>query len=259
MKQDKYVPNRSTYKPLAEYLQKQTGPQVTLTFQQIEQILGRKLPASARDHTAFWSNSYGSTTHTWATLWMQVGWKAKPKLRAQQILFINVSKESAVQAALTDGVAIRPEEGNTDDASEAGQYEPCAGDGRRVVERQIKERRGQQAFRDAVRDRYQDRCLVTGCTLLAVLEAAHIKPYRMQADNDPTNGLLLRSDIHTLFDLDLLGIEPVNLTVELHPSVVAEYGSIAGTRLRCEGRLKPSTSALKLRYAQFCKRKLYSL
>ncbi len=56
--------------------------------------------------------------------------------------------------------------------------------------------------------RYEHRCVVTGCTVIAVLEAAHIRPYRRPEDNDVKNGLLLRADIHTLFDLNLLGIEP---------------------------------------------------
>ena len=62
---------------------------------------------------------------------------------------------------------------------------------------------------------------MTGCTVFAVLEAAHIKPYQGENDNHPQNGLLLRADIHTLFDLNLLGIQPERLQVEisgpLHP------------------------------------------
>ena len=85
---------------------------------------------------------------------------------------------------------------------------PDKEDRRGLIWRQIKERRGQQSFRDALRKRYGDRCLVTGCRLLDVLEAAHIRPYRGENDNYVGNGLLLRADIHTLFDLNLLGIEP---------------------------------------------------
>ncbi len=58
-------------------------------------------------------------------------------------------------------------------------YVPQDGDRRQVVERQIRERRGQQQFRDALGERYAHRCLVTGCDVLAVLEAAHINPYRV--------------------------------------------------------------------------------
>jgi HNH endonuclease len=43
-----------------------------------------------------------------------------------------------------------------------------------------------------------------------------IRPYRGDHDNDPKNGLLLRTDLHTLFDLNLLGIKPDTLTVIIH-------------------------------------------
>jgi len=52
-----------------------------------------------------------------------------------------------------------------------------------------------------------------------VLEAAHIKPYRGKTDSHLENGLLLRADLHTLFDLNLIGVEPDTLTVRVHPWV----------------------------------------
>ena len=70
----------------------------------------------------------------------------------------------------------------------------------RYIETVTKHRLGQGAFRVAVTDAYQRRCAITGEKTLPVLEAAHIKPYK---DNGPhliTNGLLLKSDFHTLFD-----------------------------------------------------------
>jgi hypothetical protein len=112
---------------------------------------------------------------------------------------------------------LHAEEADQAESSKGEGYIPEGVDRRPLVERQIRERRGQRHFRDALRKRYGDRCLVTGCEVLAVLEAAHISPYRGEEDNHPENGLLLRSDVHTLFDLDLLGIEPEKLRVELHP------------------------------------------
>ncbi len=92
---------------------------------------------------------------------------------------------------------------------------------------------------------------MTGCKTLAVLEAAHIKPYRGDDDNHPENGLLLRADIHTLFDLDLLGIEPDGLRVELHPDIANEYGCLIQKTLCCTRQNRPSKEALRQRYAQF--------
>lgn len=123
-----------------------------------------------------------------------------------------------------------------------------------MVAQQIRERRGQQHFRDGLRERYGDCCLVTGAAVLAVLEAAHIKPYRGENDNHLENGLVLRSDIHTLFDLDLIGIEPDKLRVELHPALANEYGDLTGKTLACARDRQPSREALKLRYEQFLQR-----
>jgi hypothetical protein len=87
-----------------------------------------------------------------------------------------------------------------------------------------------------------------------VVEAAHISPYRGEEDNHVENGLLLRSDIHTLFDLDLLGINPEDLRVELHPNIKSEYSQFAGIKLSYENRPGPSQEALKLRYDRFRQR-----
>jgi len=144
------------------------------------------------------------------------------------------------------------EEGQRSENSES--YVPEEGDWRQSVVRQILERRGQQHFRDILRERYGDCCLITGCAVLAVLEAAHIKPYRGEDDNHPENGLLLRADIHTLFDLDLIGIEPDRLHLELHPSLAQEYGSLSGKMIHCSRERRPSREALKLRYERFQQR-----
>ncbi|OYV66381.1 MAG: hypothetical protein B7Z74_11220 [Deltaproteobacteria bacterium 21-66-5] len=118
----------------------------------------------------------------------------------------------------------------------------------------IRERRGQRQFRDALFARYGKRCMVTGCQILAVLEAAHISPYRGENDNHPENGLLLRSDIHTLFDLDLIGIAPDHLQVVLHPEVAKEYGRFADVSLACGSERRPSHEALRLRFDEFQRR-----
>jgi hypothetical protein len=135
-------------------------------------------------------------------------------------------------------------------------YSQCGavdGDHRQTVLRQIYERRGQTKFRDALCRRYGNRCLVTGCEIVAILEAAHIDPYRGQDSHHPENGLLLRADIHTLFDLDLLGVEPNGLCVALHPGITREYEEIEGKALDCAD-LKPSSEPLRRRYEQFQKR-----
>jgi hypothetical protein len=108
-------------------------------------------------------------------------------------------------------------------ASAQSDYELRSLDTRAHVLRAIRARQGQAQFRAVLRDRYGDACMITGCSVIDVVEAAHIAPYRGVADNHPDNGLLLRADLHTLFDLDILAIDPVSLVVHVSPDV-RRYG-----------------------------------
>lgn len=67
-------------------------------------------------------------------------------------------------------------------------------------ERLVRPRLGQGGFRVTVLDEYERRCSITGERTLPVLEAAHIQPYSEKGPHDVSNGILLRSDLHTLFD-----------------------------------------------------------
>ena len=72
----------------------------------------------------------------------------------------------------------------------------------------IRPRLGQGAFRLIVADAYEKRCAITGEKTLPVLEAAHIKPVSNGGEHRIDNGLLLRSDLHKLFDLGYATITP---------------------------------------------------
>ena len=69
-------------------------------------------------------------------------------------------------------------------------------------------RLGQGAFRFAVTDAYGRSCAVTTEHSLPVLEAAHIRPYSDNGPHSVANGLLLRTDIHRLFDMGYVTISP---------------------------------------------------
>ena len=129
-----------------------------------------------------------------------------------------------------------------------------AADSRNRILRQIRLRRGQKKFRDALCNRYGKRCQLTGCDFLPLLEAAHIKEYRGENDNHPANGLLLRSDIHTLFDLDLVTIHPDSLEVLVNRGLPKEYQILRGIKLNCNVSRRPSVEALCIRYARFLAR-----
>lgn len=72
----------------------------------------------------------------------------------------------------------------------------------------IRPRLGQGAFRVLVTDIYHRRCAVTGERTLPALEAAHIRPYGEGGEHEARNGLLLRRDIHSLFDAGYVTVTP---------------------------------------------------
>jgi putative restriction endonuclease len=72
----------------------------------------------------------------------------------------------------------------------------------------VRPRLGQGTFRVAVLGAYGRACAVTGEHSLPALEAAHIRPFSDDGPRDVTNGLLLRSDIHRLYDRGYVGVTP---------------------------------------------------
>lgn len=64
----------SKYAPLSAYLRAQLTDTVTLSFGQVDQLVGG-LPPSARNHEAWWGNSRTEDSHTWAHLWLAAGWE----------------------------------------------------------------------------------------------------------------------------------------------------------------------------------------
>lgn len=102
------------------------------------------------------------------------------------------------------------------------------------VSRDIKERRGQSEFRKQLIRKYNSKCVITDCELLSVLEAAHIVPHSIETNYSTDNGLLLRSDLHTLFDLNLILINE-NGTLEIKSSLIGtEYEQYDNQKLYCD-------------------------
>ena len=69
------------------------------------------------------------------------------------------------------------------------------------------QRLGQQSFKAVVSQAYSHRCAITGDKVWPVLQAAHIRPLPAGGEHRLDNGLLLRSDVHTLFDRGYLGVD----------------------------------------------------
>lgn len=140
---------------------------------------------------------------------------------------------------------VLPTDADTDD------FDPTSvEDARERISCSITQRRGQKTFRDDLIATYNGRCAITGCSVLDVLEAAHIHPYRGADTNRVTNGLLLRADIHTLFDCGLLVIDSETMTVLVAPQLKdSEYGAFHGRSL-CVPKSpaqKPSAEALNMK------------
>lgn len=98
-------------------------------------------------------------------------------------------------------------------AEDAGRY------GEAVL---VRPRLGQGAFRVLVTDAYERRCAVTAERTLPVLEAAHIWPYAQRGAHEVDNGLLLRADLHTLFDRGYVTVTP-DMHFRVSPRIREEF------------------------------------
>jgi len=125
-------------------------------------------------------------------------------------------------------------------------------DARTVVEVPQFQREGQGTFRLRLLGAYHGQCAVTGEHALPVLEAAHIQRYLGPGSNHPQNGLILRSDLHRLYDAGYLAVTP-DLRLEVSSRLREEfsngkaYYAMAGRTLRVpanEGE-RPSPAALR--------------
>lgn len=86
----------------------------------------------------------------------------------------------------------------------------------------VRARLGQGSFRVLVTEAYQRRCALTGERTLPALQAAHIKPYVLSGPNHVNNGLLLRADLHLLFDKGYMTITP-DMTAEVSNRIREEF------------------------------------
>jgi hypothetical protein len=136
----------------------------------------------------------------------------------------------------------------------AGHYtlDTSRSDERKRILRDQATRRGQQRFRQSLVERYGETvCAISGCRVAEVVQAAHIVPYLAEQDNHPENGLLLRGDLHILFDRCLLGIEPDTLMVRLAaaPKEDPQYAKLDGFIPTLRHEL--SQAALRERWSWF--------
>lgn len=90
---------------------------------------------------------------------------------------------------------------------------------------QVKHRLHQRAFRAAVFARHGKKCVVTGCDVEALLEAAHLDGSNWQdGHNTASDGIPLRVDIHRAYDNGLLTLDKHHRIANLHPTLERQYG-----------------------------------
>ena len=85
-------------------------------------------------------------------------------------------------------------------------------------------RLGQGAFRIIVSDSYQRKCALSSSHILHILDAAHIRPYGSGGTHSPSNGILLRQDVHTLFNRRYITVTP-DYKVEVSQRIKAEFNN----------------------------------
>lgn len=90
--------------------------------------------------------------------------------------------------------------------------------------REVIPRLGQGTFRVAVTQAYEEACAITTEHSLPVLEAAHIRAYGQEGPHEIPNGILLRADLHRLFDQGYLTVTP-EYRVEVSPRLRADYSN----------------------------------
>lgn len=173
--------------------------------------------------------------------------------KLERLLVKSFPEAATLLPAFVQSISVVADDADeTEDPAGESQYTPSFSDNRKHVLRAIRARRGQGPFRKKLIRRYGGRCMISGCDLLDVVEAAHIWPYRGPEDNHPGNGLLLRADLHTLFDLDLLGVHPDTLRVSIAKDARrGDFAALHGCSLVVGKNRRPSRAALAERWSLF--------
>ncbi len=117
----------------------------------------------------------------------------------------------------------------------------------------LRARRGERGLRQKLLKAGGDRCAMTGRCLRDLLEVAYVLPFPTGAPHAPEAALLLRSDVHTLWDLNLVGVEPSTLAIHVAPRLEAtRYGKLVGRALERPGKTPPlDVAALEERWRLF--------
>ncbi len=127
-------------------------------------------------------------------------------------------------------------------------------DRRRVVAYRQVQREQQDRFRKNLLEAYAGSCAITRTNVSEVLQAAHIKPYRGKQSQIVNNGILLRADMHLLFDAHLLSVEPETMRVHLSQRLgESNYRGYGGQEIAVpqNASFAPDRDLIAAHYEQF--------
>ena len=94
----------SEYEALNKYLESLPYYQreAAFSFQELEKVLGRELPPSARKHRPWWENEYSSESHSHAQAWIQAGWKVDAvNMKEEWVRFVRAGRRKWLQRTIS--------------------------------------------------------------------------------------------------------------------------------------------------------------
>lgn len=201
------------------------------------------------------SNKATSKVNEWIKkLQNSVGSYARPKTRYQYPR-IAISNNEQVDSFINSASSFLNEAvmENTEDRQSHGNQTNLNSSIDEYILSSILTRRGQPKFRESLLAAYSGTCAISGCTAEAALEAAHITPHAQEQSYEVSNGVLLRADIHTLFDLFLISINPEGGTVVVSEECRPSYDEYHGVELSIPSNPSdfPNPSSLMAHYLRW--------
>ena len=100
---------------------------------------------------------------------------------------------------------------------------------------------------------YKKRCAVSGCDVAEAIDAAHVQGIGNEGGDSLDNGILLRADLHRLFDRGLLAINPDDGVVHFSKCCKSAYFDLHGKAVKLPSN-GPSRKAFSARWVQFSER-----
>lgn len=149
--------------------------------------------------------------------------EAVPPAKLLEALHRAVGPEFAKHRTIDPADAFVPQEGHDEDEVTL----PLD-----FATRMIKARRGRTDLRKQLLKAYDNRCAMTGACVTDLLEVAYVMPYPDGDVHSTSNTMPLRSDLHTLWDLNLLGVDPESNRIAVAPALAeTSYARLAGRPL----------------------------